>query len=219
MPGGRCRPVSAPRARTRGPAAAARPEVPWLQPMPDALLRREPADPASIVTSRTSMRLALIAALQYLPARQRAVLILRDVLGWRAAEVAELLGTTHRRGEQRCCSAPGRSSAGWPRRGRHRASPPTPDDRALLDRYAAAFENADVAALMRVLREDAVLEMPPLPAWFAGPAQVGRFLGAQVLHRAWPVPDVPDRRQRPARVRRLPARATTACTGRTGSRC
>ena len=76
------------------PMALARPEVPWLQPIPDALVSAGFADPAEIVTSRQSVRLALIAALQYLPARQRAVLILRDVLGWRAAEVADLLGTT-----------------------------------------------------------------------------------------------------------------------------
>ena len=70
------------------PLAPARPEVPWLQPIPDALVSAGSADPAEVVASRQSVRLALIAALQYLPARQRAVLILRDVLGWRAAEVA-----------------------------------------------------------------------------------------------------------------------------------
>src|SRR5438067_1761423 len=75
------------------PLAAARPEVPWLQPIPDVLVSAGSADPAEVVASRQSVRLALIAALQYLPARQRAALILRDVLRWRAAEVAELLGT------------------------------------------------------------------------------------------------------------------------------
>jgi RNA polymerase sigma-70 factor (ECF subfamily) len=77
-----------------GPLDAARPEVPWLEPFPDVLLGAEFADPATIVTPRHNMRLALIAALQYLPGRQRAVLILRDVLMWRAAEVAELLGVS-----------------------------------------------------------------------------------------------------------------------------
>ena len=71
-----------------------RPEVPWLQPFPDALVGADRRPGLDRDVARTSMRLALIAALQYLPARQRAVLILRDVLGWRAAEVAELLGTT-----------------------------------------------------------------------------------------------------------------------------
>jgi RNA polymerase sigma-70 factor, ECF subfamily len=85
------------------PLAAARPEVPWLQPIPDARFGSAPADPAAVVVSRTSMRLALIAALQYLPPRQRAVLILRDVLGWRAAEVAGL--------PSRCLRPVGQ---GWP---------------------------------------------------------------------------------------------------------
>src|SRR5260370_31761522 len=76
------------------PLAPARPEVPWLQPIPDTLVSAGSADPAEIVASRQSMRLALIAALQYLPARQRAALILRDVLRWPAPAVAHLLGTT-----------------------------------------------------------------------------------------------------------------------------
>src|SRR5258707_7654549 len=76
------------------PLAAARPEVPWLQPIPDALGSAGAADPGEVVASRQSLRLALIAAFHYLPARQRAVLILRDVLRWRAAEGPELLGTT-----------------------------------------------------------------------------------------------------------------------------
>src|SRR5689334_23031439 len=127
------------------PLTVARPEVPWLQPIPDALVSAGSADPAEIVASRQSMRLALIAALQYLPARQRAVLILRDVLRWRAAEPAD------------------------------------PADRALLDRYAAAFQNADVTAVMQLLREDAVFEMPPEPTWFTGRELIGRFLRSRVL--------------------------------------
>src|SRR5204862_5753973 len=75
-----------------GPLADHRTEVPWLQPVPDALLGPGPADPAEAVAARAGVRLALIAALQYLPGRARAVLILRDVLGWRAAETAEVLG-------------------------------------------------------------------------------------------------------------------------------
>ena len=84
--------LGAPGANAEAPLAAAQGEVPWLEPIPDALVRADPADPASVVVSRASLRLALIAALQYLPARQRAVLILRDVLQWRASEVADLLG-------------------------------------------------------------------------------------------------------------------------------
>jgi RNA polymerase sigma-70 factor, ECF subfamily len=86
--------LGAPAGDPDGPLDAARPEVPWLEPFPGVLLGAESGDPATIVTSRNGMRLALIAALQSLPGRQRAVLILRDVLKWRAAEVAELLGVS-----------------------------------------------------------------------------------------------------------------------------
>jgi RNA polymerase sigma-70 factor (ECF subfamily) len=164
-----------------GPLAALRTEVPWLQPIPDVLVMGDaPADPASIVASRATMRLALVAALQYLPARQRAVLILRDVLGWHAAEVGELLGI----------SAPAANSILQRARARLEQAAPVEDelrepaelaDRMLLDRYAAAFESADVAALTELLRQDATLEMPPQPYWFAGRDRVARFLGRVVL--------------------------------------
>jgi RNA polymerase sigma-70 factor, ECF subfamily len=162
------------------PLAAARPEVPWLQPIPDARFGSAPADPAAVVVSRTSMRLALIAALQYLPPRQRAVLILRDVLGWRAAEVAGLLGTSvpavnsalQRAREHLETARPAEDAIG---------EPDTPAERDLVGRYAAAFENADMAGLVALLRKDAVLEMPPLPGWFRGRAAVARFLGIKVM--------------------------------------
>jgi RNA polymerase sigma-70 factor, ECF subfamily len=162
------------------PPAAGLPEVPWLQPMPDVLLSAGPADPAEIVTSRMSMRLALIAALQYLPARQRAVLILRDVLQWRAAEVAELLGMTTIAVNGMLQRARARLSEVAPAEDDIR-EPASADDRALADRYAAAFENADIAALTELLRSDAVFEMPPLPTWFAGRSAGVTFLQAQVL--------------------------------------
>ena len=99
------------------PLTAARPEVPWLQPIPDTLVSTGSADPADIAASRQGTRLALIAALQYLPARQRAVLILRDVLRWRAAEVADLLGTTTIAVNRMLQRARTRLGAGSPRRG------------------------------------------------------------------------------------------------------
>jgi RNA polymerase sigma-70 factor (ECF subfamily) len=139
-----------------------------------------PADPASIVTSRMSMRLALIAALQYLPARQRAVLILRDVLRWRAAEVADLLGTTTIAVNRMLQRARARLEQAAPDQDRIH-EPADPQDRALLDRFATAFQNADVTAVMQLLREDAVFEMPPEVTWFTGRELIGRFLQARVL--------------------------------------
>lgn len=166
-------------AKPDEPVAPAQSEIPWLQPIPDALVRSDPADPASIVGSRASVRLALVAALQYLPARQRVVLILRDVLLWRAAEVASLLDITptavnsllQRAREQLRHQTPALEEL---------SEPNEPATRRLLDKYGAAFENADVATLTALLREDAVLEMPPIPTWFAGRDPVIRFLAGQV---------------------------------------
>jgi RNA polymerase sigma-70 factor (ECF subfamily) len=162
------------------PLVAARPEVPWLQPIPDALVSGGSADPAEIVASRQSMRLALIAALQYLPARQRAVLILRDVLRWRAAEVAELLGITTAAVNGMLQRARARLEQAAPDEDQMH-EPADPADRVLLDKYATAFQNADVTAVVQLLREDAVFEMPPEPTWFTGRELIGRFLQARVL--------------------------------------
>jgi RNA polymerase sigma-70 factor (ECF subfamily) len=126
------------------------------------------------------MRLALIAVLQYLPARQRAVLILRDVLRWRAAEVADLLGTTTAAVNGMLQRARARLEQAAPDQDQIH-EPADPADRALLDRYAAAFQNADITAVMQLLREDAVFEMPPEPTWFTGRELIGRFLRSRVL--------------------------------------
>jgi RNA polymerase sigma-70 factor (ECF subfamily) len=163
-----------------GPVARPASEVTWLEPFPDALLRPESADPAAVAAARSGLRLALVAALQQLPPRQRTVLILRDVLGWRAAEVAALLGV----------SPVAVNSALQRAREQLRRTVPAADeirepggqaDRAVLDRYAAAIENADVAELVELLHEDATFEMPPLPTWFRGRDNITRFLAARVL--------------------------------------
>ena len=163
-----------------GPLDPAAAEVPWLEPFPDVLLDARSTDPAAIVTSRQDLRLALIAALQYLPGRQRSVLILRDVLMWRAAEVAELLGIS----TVAVNSMLQRARIGLrdvaPMRDEVR-EPADGQQRALVDQYAAAIENADVTALMRLLQADATFEMPPQSAWFLGREQIGRFLTAYVL--------------------------------------
>jgi RNA polymerase sigma-70 factor (ECF subfamily) len=172
--------LGAPGADPEGPLAAGHCEVPWLEPIPDALVRADPADPASVVVSQVSLRMALIAALQYLPARQRAVLILRDVLQWRASEVADLLGITTTAVNGLLLRARARIEQAGLARDEIR-EPAETSQRALLDRYAAAFENADAAALSRLLQQDAVFEMPPMLTWFAGRDKIGRFLGNWVL--------------------------------------
>lgn len=148
-----------------GGAAGA--EVSWLQPIPDALVTPETADPADVAVSRESLRLALIASLQYLPARQRAVLILRDVLAFPAAEVAAILGTTTTAVKSTLQRARARLQEVAPA-AEQVAEPAEPEARAVLDRYISAFENADARALQDLLRADATLELPPSPAWFAG---------------------------------------------------
>jgi RNA polymerase sigma-70 factor, ECF subfamily len=155
-------------------------EVPWLEPIPDALVLAGTADPAAVAVSRESLRLALIAALQYLPARQRAVLILRDVLQWQASEVAGLLGTTTIAVNGLLLRARARLAQAAPALDDIR-EPAESGQRTLLDQYAAAFENADASAVARLLQHDAVLEMPPILTWFAGRERIGQFLGARVL--------------------------------------
>jgi RNA polymerase sigma-70 factor (ECF subfamily) len=163
-----------------GPRRPAGSEVGWLEPFPDVLLGAESADPAAIVTARHDLRLALIAALQCLPGRQRSVLILRDVLMWRAAEVADLLGisTVAVNSILQRARAGLRDAAPVPNEVRE---PADAGQRALVDRYAAAIENADVDALTRLLLADATFAMPPEAAWFLGRDAIGRFLGLHVL--------------------------------------
>jgi RNA polymerase sigma-70 factor (ECF subfamily) len=148
-------------------------EVPWLQPAPDLLFA---ADPANVVVQRQTMRLALIGALQQLPPRQRAVLILRDVLQWRTAEVAELLEMT----TAAVTSALQRARAQVPLDEDGLTEPDEPRQRALLDRYVTAFETADVDQLVAVLTQDARWEMPPITTWFEGRETVLGFLARQM---------------------------------------
>ena len=155
-------------------------EVPWLRPLPDALLTREREDPAAVVAARAGIRLAFVAALQYLSARQRAMLIMRDVLQWPAAEVAELLGTTTTAVNSGLRRARAQLARALPAEDEV-AEPAEPERRALLDRFAAAIENADVSALAALLRDDVALEMPPELTWFAGRAAVTGFAATHLL--------------------------------------
>ena len=142
-------------------------DVAWLQPIPDELVTPESDDPAAVTVSRESLRLALIASFQYLPPRQRAVLLLREVLAFPAADVADMLGTTMAAVKSTLQRARARLRQVAPDAGRV-TEPGEPHARALLDKYIAAFETADAAALERLLRKDATLELPPSAAWFAG---------------------------------------------------
>jgi len=156
------------------------PEVPWLQPFPGALLAGEGEDPAATAVSRAGIRLAFVAALQYLSARQRAVLILRDVLEWPAAQVADLLGTTTTAVNSGLRRARAQLAQALPAED-ELAEPAEPDRRAVLDRFAAAIQDADGSALAELLRQDVALEMPPLLTWFTGRQTVAGVIAEHFL--------------------------------------
>jgi RNA polymerase sigma-70 factor, ECF subfamily len=155
-------------------------EVDWLQPAPDAVVLPDSADPAVIVAARESLRLALIASLQHLPPRQRAVLVLRDVLAFPATEVAVMLGTTTASVKSALQRARARLEELALADGQI-VEPTAPRARALLDQYIAAFETADTAALERLLTEDVTLEATPLRTWFAGRKTCIPFLRDHLL--------------------------------------
>lgn len=143
------------------------PEVTWLEPMPDARVLPTGVDPAELAVERDTIRLAFVAALQHLPPRQRAVLILREVLRWRASEVADLLETSVasvnsalQRARATLQAAQIRSSDAH--------DPLDADQQRLLDRYLDAFERYDLEALSALLHEDATQSMPPFALWIRG---------------------------------------------------
>ncbi|MEV1167798.1 sigma-70 family RNA polymerase sigma factor [Nonomuraea sp. NPDC049784] len=153
-------------------------EVPWLEPAPDALTGTGGDDPASIVTSRESIRLALIAALQHLPPRQRAVLVLRDVLKWKAAEVAEALETSTAAVNSILQRARAQLNEVQPSID-DPVEPLSAEQRAQLERYVAAFENYDVDSLVHLFTKDAIWEMPPFVGWYQGPETIAELTRTQ----------------------------------------
>jgi RNA polymerase sigma-70 factor (ECF subfamily) len=149
------------------------PEYRWVQPVADARVLPDAGDPAELAAQRDTVRLAFVAALQTLPPRQRAVLILREVLHMSAAEVAELLDT----------SVASVNSALQRARGSIEDRPAVadegdldPDDRELLQRYVETFERYDIDSLVMLLRDDAVSAMPPHELWLRGPAEIHRWM-------------------------------------------
>jgi RNA polymerase sigma-70 factor (ECF subfamily) len=177
---------SARRPVTTAPLPAPRPEpthlgeVPWLQPYPDDLLEGLPDEgpgPEARYESREAISLAFVTAVQLLPPNQRAVLILRDVLGYRASETADMLGLT----EDAVTSALRRARATMDA-ARSPGPPPhpprSPEERALLDRFVAAFTDLDVDALVALMTDDAWVRMPPLPFEYRGRAAIHEFFSA-----------------------------------------
>ena len=150
-------------------------DVPWLQPFPDSRLG-DAGDPAARAVRRDGMRLALIAAMQLLPARQRAVWVLREVLEFSAAEVAGLLDSS----VASVNSALQRARAGLAGvvvvGGDDVGRPDDPAARRAVEAYVRAFEAADVAALVELLTEDVILEMPPVPLWYLGRDDYAAFI-------------------------------------------
>ena len=149
------------------------PEATWITPMPDARLGLTSTDPAAVAEYRESVRLAFVTALQHLPPRQRASLILCEVLRWQATEVAELLDTTVaaiNSALQRARATLGSLDE------TSLARPLDEDDEALLRRYVDAFERYDIEALVAMLHDDAVQSMPPFAMWLRGARDIGAWM-------------------------------------------
>jgi RNA polymerase sigma-70 factor (ECF subfamily) len=167
--------IASPADPTQPPAPPA--ELPWLTPYPDALL------PEDAVIGKESIRLAFVAAMQQLPPRQRAALILRDVLSWSAKETASALGTTVAATNSILQRARATMSE------QHLPNDETSvEERALVERYVDAWERADVPALVALLSEDARMTMPPTPSWYDGRSSIGTYLAEFVFSDRGPGP-------------------------------
>ncbi|HET6316065.1 MAG TPA: RNA polymerase subunit sigma-70 [Chloroflexota bacterium] len=178
-------------------------DIPWLQPYPDQLLSPREGDPEAMVVERETIELAYLAALQHLPPRQRAILVLRDALGWSAKETAELLesslASVNSALQRARETLRGRLPAS-----RHEWTPqsqPSHDELAVLKRFMSAFERADSHALVALMREDARWAMPPAALWFDGRAAIAG------LFEAFPLGWQGDLRMLASAANRQPAAA------------
>jgi RNA polymerase sigma-70 factor (ECF subfamily) len=184
-------------------------EIPWLQPYPDHLLEEvadTDAGPASRLVAKETIELAFMAAIQHLPPTQRAVLILRDVLGWSANDTASLLDTSVASANSALQRARETMQARLPaRRGEWaRETAPSAEERELLRRYIEAHERADVAGFAELLSEDVSFSMPPQPTWVSGRDEVMRYLTA---HGFGSREVIGDLRLVPVRANRQPGAA------------
>jgi RNA polymerase sigma-70 factor (ECF subfamily) len=175
-------------------------EVPWLEPLPD--LTDDPADPSVIVGSRESVRLAFVAALQHLSPRQRAVLLLRDVLQWKAAEVAAAIGTTTTAVNSLLQRARTQLEAVGPSSGDRLTPPDSAETQDLLDRYIAAFEAYDIERLVELFTAEAIWEMPPYVGWYRGARDI-----ITLIHQQCPAESPGDMRLVPLVANGQPAAA------------
>jgi RNA polymerase sigma-70 factor (ECF subfamily) len=146
-------------------------EVPWLEPLPDH--GDDPADPSQIVGTRESVRLAFVAALQHLSPRQRAVLVMREVLQWKAAEVAGAIGTSTAAVNSLLQRARAQLETVAPSADDRIEPPESPHAQHLLSSYMAAFEAYDIDRLVELFTEEAIWEMPPFDSWYHGPQAIG----------------------------------------------
>jgi RNA polymerase sigma-70 factor, ECF subfamily len=157
------------------PPAADDHETRWLQPVPDAMLdpADADADPSTVVIAREHVELAFIAAIQHLPPRQRAVLLLREVMGYSAAETASLLDMSAAAVNSALQRARALLVGGLPDTARHR---PSGDAAELVRRYMDAWHASDVPALVALMRADVSMAMPPTPSWYQGRESIGTYL-------------------------------------------
>lgn len=175
-------------------------EVPWLEPLPE--LTDDPADPSVIVGSRESVRLAFVAALQHLSPRQRAVLLLRDVLQWKAAEVAAAIGTTTTAVNSLLQRARSQLEAVQPSSSDRLTPPESAEAQDRLARYIAAFEAYDIDRLVELFTAEAIWEMPPFVGWYQGPQNI-----VTLIHQQCPAEAPGDMRLLPLVANGQPAAA------------
>ncbi len=154
----------------------------WLEPYPFDLPGPEVDQPEAKYALKESVRLAFLTSLHLLPPRQRAVLLLADVLDWPAADVAEALGQTVPSVKSALHRARATLTAHYPESRRHPAPPPPdPALRHRLDRYVRAWETADVAGLVALLKDDCAFSMPPIPSWYVGRATIAGLVGKTIF--------------------------------------